>query len=117
GSSIKSDLVDETLSKILHSRGILSVRNLSQDYCLSPRQFRRRFTERVGVSPKMYSRIKRFNYISYLTTNEFENWQDIVFKGGFYDQAHFIRDFCHFTGKKPTDYVNYNRALVELMGA
>ncbi|MEX2511289.1 MAG: AraC family transcriptional regulator [Cyclobacteriaceae bacterium] len=117
GSSNQPDLVDDALSKILNSKGILSIRDLSKNYCLSPRHFRRRFTDRVGVSPKMYSRIKRFNYISYLTIKEFENWQDLVYKGGFYDQAHFIRDFCHFTGKKPTDFVNYNRGLVELMGA
>ncbi len=116
-SGNKPDIVDEALSKILDCKGVLSVHDLSKNYWISPRHFRRRFTDRVGVSPKMYSRIKRFNYISYLTINEFQNWQDLVYKGGFYDQAHFIRDFCHFTGKKPTDYVNYTRALVELMGS
>ena len=115
GDNIKQDLVGEALTKIIKYKGILSVHDLAKNHCLSPRHFRRVFTDRVGVSPKLYSRIKRFNYISYLTINEFQSWQDIVFKGGFYDQAHFIRDFCHFTGKKPTDYINYSRQLVELM--
>lgn len=117
GAGNKPDIVDVALSRILHYKGILSVHDLSKNCWLSTRHFRRRFTARVGLSPKLFSRIKRFNYISYLTINDFENWQDLVYTGGFYDQAHFIRDFCHFTGKKPTDYVNYKRALVELMGA
>jgi len=116
-SGNKRDVVDEALNKIVNCKGILSVNDLAKNYCLSPRHFRRLFTDKVGVSPKMYSRIKRFNYISHLTINDFVNWQDIVYKGGFYDQAHFIRDFCHFTGKKPSEYVNYNKGLMELMGA
>ncbi len=112
-SNNTTDIVDEGLGKILKCKGVLSIHDLAKNY--SPRHFRRLFTDRLGVSPKMYSRIKRFNYISYLSTNEFQNWQDIVYKGGFYDQAHFIRDFCHFSGKNPTEYVNYNRALKELM--
>lgn len=114
-SENRPDIVNAALKQILLCKGILSVQDLSRNYCLSPRHFRRLFTDKVGVSPKMYSRIKRFNYISYLTTNEFTNWQDIVYKGGFYDQAQFIKDFCHFTGKKPTEFVNYSRILVELM--
>lgn len=113
----KPDIVDEALIRILNHRGILSVNDLSKHCWMSTRHFRRRFTDRVGVTPKLFSRIKRFNYISYLTIKDFDNWQDLVYTGGFYDQAHFIRDFCHFTGKKPTEYVNYKRALVELMGA
>ena len=115
--SSKVDVVDRALSSILKNKGILSIQQLSDDLCISPRQFRRRFVEKVGVSPKLLSRIKRFNYISNLSSASRANWKDMVNEGGYYDQAHFIRDFCGFSGKKPTDFVNYHRALAGLMGA
>jgi AraC-like DNA-binding protein len=111
------DMVDQPLCSIQQHKGILPVRQLSEESCISPRQFRRRFTEKVGVSPKLYSRIKRFNYISNLPAAGLANWMDMVYEGGYYDQAHFIRDFCDFSGKNPSDYVNYNRSLAALVGA
>lgn len=115
-SNHKLDLVDKALGTIVQHKGILSISQLSNELCISPRQFRRRFTEKVGVSPKLFSRIKRFNYISHLSTTSSGIWMDMVHEGGYYDQAHFIRDFCDFSGKKPSEFVNYSRALAELMG-
>ncbi|AHM62725.1 transcriptional regulator, AraC family protein [Flammeovirgaceae bacterium 311] len=116
-ASIKLDVVDHAISAIAKNKGILSINQLSDDLCISPRQFRRRFTEKVGVSPKLLSRIKRFNYISQLSAEATAKWTDIVHEGGYYDQAHFIRDFCIFSGKKPSDFVNYSRSLARLVGA
>lgn len=116
-SAHKTDVVDSALGIIIQHKGILSISQLSDDLCISPRQFRRRFNEKVGVSPKLFSRIKRFNYISQLSLTSSSVWMDIVHKGGYYDQAHFVRDFCDFSGKKPSEFVNYSRALATLMGA
>ncbi|WP_158858914.1 hypothetical protein [Lunatibacter salilacus] len=52
------------------------------------------------------------NYFSYLTNKDFDNWQDLMYTGGFYDKAHFFRDLCYFKAKTQ----NYKRALVELLG-
>ena len=116
-SKLTVDVVDYALATIVQQKGILSISQLSDELCISPRQFRRRFSEKVGVSPKLFSRIKRFNYISHLSTTSQGIWMDMVHEGGYYDQAHFIRDFCEFSGKKPSDFVNYNRALAALVGA
>jgi AraC-like DNA-binding protein len=112
----KTDLVDTAVSAILERKGILSINRLSDDLCISPRQFRRRFAEKVGVNPKLFSRIKRFNYISSLSADS-AAWMDMVYDGGYYDQAHFIREFCEFTGKNPSEFFSYNRALAQLVGA
>lgn len=42
---------------------------------------------------------------------------DMVHQGGYYDQAHFIKDFCAFSGKKPTEYIKNSRDLAMLFSA
>jgi AraC-like DNA-binding protein len=111
------NVVDKALRTIVQHKGILSISQLADELCISPRQLRRRFIEKVGVSPKMLSRIKRFNYISNLSQTQLSNWSDIVQEGGYYDQAHFIRDFSDFSGKKPTEYMNFKRDMALLVGA
>ena len=60
------DLIEKAFITILHHKGILSISSLVKDSHLGARQFRRRFIEKIGITPKLYSRIKRFNYISSL---------------------------------------------------
>ncbi|PPK84753.1 AraC-like DNA-binding protein [Neolewinella xylanilytica] len=116
-SRLAIDREDYALASIVQQKGMLSISKLSDELCISPRQLRRRFTEKVGVSPKLFSRIKRFNYVSYLSTSASSNWMDIVDEGGYYDQAHFIKDLYDFSGKKPSDFINYYRAMPALIGA
>ncbi|WPP51372.1 helix-turn-helix domain-containing protein [Catalinimonas niigatensis] len=109
------DIVDCAVKTILDQRGILSIRQLSDDLHISSRQFCRRFTEKVGITPKRFARIKRFNYISQLVLADSNEWLDVVFEGGYYDQSHFIRDFCEFSGKNPSEFMNYKRKLSHMM--
>jgi methylphosphotriester-DNA--protein-cysteine methyltransferase len=111
------DIVDYAVKAIIQKKGIVSISQLSDDLCISPRQFRRRFTEKIGITPKMCARIKRFNYVTNLSADAFANWMDMVHEGGYYDQAHFIRDFSDFSGKSPTEFMHYNQKMAQLMGA
>lgn len=115
--SPKIDLIDEAFSTILHHKGILSISRLVNESHLGIRQFRRRFIEKIGIPPKLYSRIKRFNYISTLAGGSEFSLMDMVHQGGYYDQAHFIKDFCAFSGKKPTEYFKSSRDLAMLFSA
>src|SRR5690606_34680866 len=91
-TTYKPDVVSQAYSTIWNYKGIISIRKLSDEISLSPRQFRRRFTEKVGISPKLYARIKRFNYISTMSSKKSLSLMDMVYMGGYYDQAHFIKD-------------------------
>jgi AraC-like DNA-binding protein len=116
-SNISIDIVDYALSMIMKNNGNISIEDLSDHLCISMRHFRRRFTEKIGISPKLYARIKRFNYIMMLSETSPACWADLVFRGGYYDQAHFIRDFYSLSGKNPSEFFNYNRNLAQVVGA
>jgi AraC-like DNA-binding protein len=93
----------------LHLR---SIDSLASDACLSSRQFERKFLERIGVSPKMYQRIIRFNQAMKLkNANPNTKWIDITYACGYYDQMHLLRDFKLFTGSVPTGF-DFSQAII-----
>jgi AraC-like DNA-binding protein len=67
---------------------------------LSERQLERLFLERVGVSPKHYARLRRFERAARLTRDGRAS-SEVAFATGYADQAHFIREFRRFTGTTP----------------
>jgi transcriptional regulator GlxA family with amidase domain len=77
--------------------------------CLSFRQFERKFRERVGLSPKLFSRIVRFNRAFELKDLNPENdWLDIAISCGYSDYQHMVKDFKQFAGVTPTILMQEN---------
>ncbi len=68
---------------------------------VSPRQLERRFKTRVGMSPKHFARIRRFQRV-FPAIEEGSDWVDAAASCGYYDQAHLIRDFRTFAGEPPS---------------
>ncbi|WP_316821153.1 helix-turn-helix domain-containing protein [Pedobacter gandavensis] len=96
--------IKNTLSLIFSSNGMASVAEMIAVSKLGERQLERLFKRYVGLSPKYYSRIIRFNYIFQLLKTKDCSWSEIVFRSGYYDQSHFIRNFKAFTGEDPSHY-------------
>ncbi|MBO6517297.1 MAG: AraC family transcriptional regulator [Bacteroidia bacterium] len=64
------------------------------------------FKSRVGLTPKYFQRILRFNDIlARLKNKEKVQWADIAYQSGFSDQSHFIKEFKHFSGFNPQEYI------------
>jgi AraC-like DNA-binding protein len=73
---------------------------------LSPRTFIRHFTEQVGLTPKLFCRIRRFQAaLRLVRKGRRRAWPDVALDCGYYDQAHFIRDFRAFSGVTPTAFL------------
>jgi transcriptional regulator GlxA family with amidase domain len=68
---------------------------------LSSRQFERRFVQAVGIPPKLFCRIQRFQRVFSVLETGKSAWADAAVQCGYYDQAHLIRDFREFAGKPP----------------
>jgi AraC-like DNA-binding protein len=84
------------------SAGQLSVRAVAEAAGLSLRQFERRFRAAVGISPKLFSRMQRFQRVFHSSEQSQSDWVDTAVQCGYFDQAHLIRDFHEFAGKAPT---------------
>jgi AraC-like DNA-binding protein len=72
----------------------------------SQRTFIRRFSEEVGLTPKAFCRVRRFQRVLKLIHDAHEvDWLDVSLSCGYFDQAHFIHDFRAFAGINPTTYI------------
>jgi len=73
---------------------------------LSPRRFIRLFSDAVGLTPKAFCRVRRFQRtVARLHRVTTVDWADTAVACGYYDQAHMIHDFQDFAGLKPTAYL------------
>ncbi len=92
-----------SINRIIETCGLIDVNQLSADFCLSHRQFERKFKEFSGFSPKTYSRIARFSS-ALKEYGSAKSLTDIAYDCGYYDQSHFINDFREFSGYNPKVY-------------
>jgi len=109
----KNNLVAQSVTRIEQAAGMLSIDGLAEELCVVRRHLERKFSEHVGLTPKMFARIMRFNHT--LKLIEQKEWSSLAYiaqEGGFYDQAHFIKDFRDFTGLNPTTYFAEDLDLV-----
>ena len=80
---------------------------------LSYKQLERRFHAHVGLHPKLFMQIVKFNYATKIMFNESQTLlSQIAYKSGYFDQSHFIKDFKHFSGLLPKKYNPDNSSLM-----
>jgi AraC-like DNA-binding protein len=106
-----------TAAKLLyHTNGQCRVEELA-DYCeTSVRQIERGFQRAVGASPKLFARILRFEQAQRrLMTDPDCDLTELGYDCGYFDQAHFIKDFRAFTGKTPSEYARETRQLQDFL--
>jgi AraC-like DNA-binding protein len=76
---------------------------------MSIRNFERRFIEQIGISPKLYCRLVRFNN-ALITKLKYpqKNWTSIAYECGYYDQMHMIKEFKQFAKLNPSHLLQLN---------
>ncbi len=100
----RGHFIDAAIDMIFASNGAIEITTLYQTLFITERQLQRAFKKYVGISPKIFARIVRFNYIFQLIKNDKPSWAQIAFDAGYYDQSHFIKNFKTFTGEDPSGY-------------
>jgi len=106
--------VEYALKQIVRSKGNVPLKNLHREIKVSERGFQRRFDQQVGISPKLFSRVCRFQAsLAQLKSSQYINLSDVAFDNGYADQSHFIRNFKQFAGFSPYQFQKRDRSLAE----
>lgn len=96
-------LVQHAIQRIVQSKGDIKIKALLSELPVSRDPFEKRFRRITGTSPKQFSQIVRFrNLIDSYSNNV--SLTDIAYTAGYFDQAHFTKDFKAFTGQTPHDF-------------
>jgi AraC-like DNA-binding protein len=98
-------LVKAMLHDIYHTSGATTVTQLVNKYHSTERQVERIFAQEVGLSPKNFNRIIRFQQVFKLAASA-GSLTRLALDAGYFDQAHFCREFKSFTGLSPRQYFN-----------
>ena len=89
--------------QLMNSHGRSRIAEILREIGWSERHFAVQFHDHVGLTPKAFARILRFNRaVRVLTTQLDAKLVDVALECGYYDQAHFTRDFCTFAGISPS---------------
>ena len=84
---------------------VARVREVTDQIALSPKRFIERFKADVGVTPKRYCRLLRFQRaVSHAHQSAPTDWAGLALDCGYFDQAHLIHEFREFSGLTPTAY-------------
>ena len=101
--SLSQQPFDKVIHTMVQSPQLYSIDQLADMACLSGRQFRRKFYEKMGLSPKTFARIVRFSKAFRLKEkNPKLDWLDVVAITGYHDFRHLVRDFKDFADATPT---------------
>lgn len=113
---LKNNFNDFEFRRINHIAGLIKqtygnikVNQMASEACLSRKQFERIFAEHIGISPKQYLKIIRFqSAIFEKQQNNDLTMTELSYKSGYFDQSHFINDFKSLSGLTPKQYFAEN---------
>jgi AraC-like DNA-binding protein len=91
--------------RLVTADGRVAVRELTTALACSRRYLAAQFRDHVGLTPKVTARILRFQRAVQLLERSGPQLERIALDCGYYDQAHFNRDFRAFAGSTPTEFL------------
>lgn len=81
---------------------------------MSHRRFVQLFTDAVGMTPKLFSRVQRFQRVAALARrNASPDWGPLALASGYFDQSHLIRDFVALSGLTPVEFLRHHGERVK----
>ena len=98
----------EQICRQICSEESFNIKNISCYFGLSDRYIQKLFYEMVGLTPGSFFSIQRFNRSLELVRSSKQSLTSIAHQCGYYDQAHFIKDFKKFAGSTPSEIRNFS---------
>ncbi len=105
------DLKKSMMNNIMKTAGQIRVKELADVTGYSVRYINKMFSREFGVSPKIFCKMMRFQYLltnlNDLKNDMFDtNLTQLAMELGYYDQSHMIKDFQEFTNTTPGEYMH-----------
>jgi len=105
--------VEYAVSNIVSKPDVPGFHELTDHVGYSQKHFIELFKKRVGVTPKQYLKIMRFQKaVLEIEQAGSIRWSEVALESGYYDQAHFIHDFKEFSGFTPSEYLKRKTDLL-----
>ncbi len=103
------------LNYIMDRKGSVKVHHLLDEFGTSKVTLRKHFINKVGLTPKKVAQIWRMNYFLQMKMEHPEvNYTELCLKAGFYDQAHFIKEFKSIFDFAPSKYFKQDNPLISI---
>jgi AraC-like DNA-binding protein len=114
-TGVQKDIITGyALNQIIESKGRIALKDLQKSLNISERYFERKFNQHVGISPKLFSKVCRFQAsLNQLKSSHYAKLSDIAFDNGYADQSHFIRTFKEFAGFPPYQFQKQAHLVAE----
>lgn len=100
----KINLVQQVMNELTRKDFFDNIENVAERYGISSRYLQKIFVQQTGMSPKLYSKINRFQNSLVLMGKQDSSLTDVAYSCGYFDQSHFIREFRSFTGFSPSGF-------------
>jgi len=104
----------QRLFESFHRNNNLKIDSFCNMHGINQRRLERLSKKYIGVSPKAFNRITRFQEIIKLLEINDENFTAITYNNNYYDQNHFIKDFKSFTGTTPTEFLKSKKSIKQI---
>jgi AraC-like DNA-binding protein len=104
---VKNCSLDWVIKTIKQSEGRVSVQSLCEKSGIGARKLERDFSKWIGMSPKQFIKVERFNHVfTQIAAPDFnEDWFDLVLQFGYHDQSHLIHDFKSMMEQTPEEFL------------
>lgn len=105
--------IASSIHTLLRSPSV-AVNTLADGACLSRKQYERIFREQVGMNPKEYARVARFQKAMWMLQCGSCDFADISAECGYADQSHLIREFRAMSSDTPKSLLNHCKPYSDL---
>ena len=104
----KIGVVNDIMNEIGREDFYENINGLALRYGITSRYLQKLFLQYTGLTPKLYTKINRFQNSLKLVSKKDRSLTAIAYDCGYFDQSHFIREFKYFTGSTPSGYSQAN---------
>lgn len=107
----KIGLVRQVMKELSHEDFFDNIDNVASRYGITSRYLQKVFLQYTGLTPKLYSKVSRFQK-SLILIGGGQTLTSVAHESGYYDQSHFIREFKTFTGMTPSAFDASNSSAI-----